>query len=788
MKASNFLWKRIRNVGAIALTLSFMQVASAQSVTKVEDYGVVTATTIKNGLGFNVNPANAWELQQAAAAGATEVRIQCGWQATEVQTAQNTSGGYVLPAGCVTAMQAAKTYNLRPLMIAAYGPPYHAIVTLKTTTDVPVGTYTIPVTATSGTLAQINVPYCHVLQQNGVQFTALGRNSYAGSFITAVDTSASTLTISAVTSVAIPSGTLLTVNQLLYPSVKTATATDPSIAAYAGPATVGYGGYVGFLAQTMKDYGLTGRVEIWNEPTWAHDPWDMRQHFYDANIPSDVSQALDQSGFVTALEAQTPPDGIRYEWGYTHKSGFNSLLGSRNPGVTQASVSMNLNSESFHPYGNDPEDGGWNPQCLAAGTAWGLCYLDGNDPAANFKYAVQLNVLQIQKYGWGIDQGITETGTSTGDQNAKARFIMREFPMYMALGMKWIDFFQLATPQPGYGFVDSSTTPGTVLQPYLAIKGFMGDVAAISGTATPTFTAANLPTVASYTGYYNLSIAKVTGSTSATVGSNSQMFIAWQRSIVANQTLSWLTMASPAAVPLTITLPAGMKASSATNLTTRTSVAFTQTGQNVTFPIADDAVELLIVPVATLSMTTSSQSIALKAGASSSNTDTLTLKSGGGLNATVTLSCAVAAATGTTATVLPLCTLSSQNVVMTDGTSANVTVGILTQAASSAQAKAPAMPRTLPTEAPLFLAFGVPVLALAFGRKRRSWGVFALALVACFSLPLAGCSSGSSGSTTSTSLPISGTTAGTYNVTVKATANNSGTPISATQTIALTVQ
>ncbi|MFC6644167.1 hypothetical protein ACFQBQ_00880 [Granulicella cerasi] len=132
----------------------------AQSVTKIEDYGSVSATTIKNGLGFNVNPANAWEFQQAAAAGATEVRIQCGWQATEVQTAQNTSGGYVLPAGCVTAMQSAKTYSLHPLMIAAYGPPYQAIVTLKTTADVPVGVYNIPVTATTGTLSQINVPYC----------------------------------------------------------------------------------------------------------------------------------------------------------------------------------------------------------------------------------------------------------------------------------------------------------------------------------------------------------------------------------------------------------------------------------------------------------------------------------------------------------------------------------------------------------------------------------------------------------------------------------------------------
>ncbi|MFC6644168.1 hypothetical protein ACFQBQ_00885 [Granulicella cerasi] len=623
-----------------------------------------------------------------------------------------------------------------------------------------------------------------MLQQNGVQFTALGRNSYAGSFITAVNTTTGTITISAVTSVAIPAGTLLTVNQLLYPSVKTASATDPSIAAYAGPATASYGGYVGFLAQTMKDYGLTGRVEIWNEPTWAHDPWDMRQHFYDANIPSDVSQALDQSGFATALEAQAPPDGIRYEWGYTHKSGFNSLLGSRNPTLTQAAASLNLNSESFHPYGNDPEDGGWNNDCLAAGTNWGLCYLDGNDPAANFKAAVQLNILHKASYGWGIDQGITETGTSTGDQNAKARFIMREFPMYMALGMKWIDFFQLATPQPGYGFVDSSTTPGTVLQPYLAIKGFMSDVAAISGSASPTFTAANLPTVASYTGYYNLSSMKVTGSTSATVGSNSQMFIAWQRSIVANQTLSWLTMASPAAVPLTITLPTGMKASAAINLTTRATVSFAQSGQNVTYQVADDPIELLIVPVPTLTMTTAAQSLAVTAGASTGNTDTVTLKSGGALNATVTLACTVAAATGTTATVLPICALSQQNVVLTDGMSADVTVSILSQAASKTQTKLVAEHRE-DKRGRMPMWFACPLLVcLALRRRRRA--VAMLMALFCVTMAFTGC--GGSAKTTGFTVPVNGTTAGTYNVTVKATANNAGTALTATQTIALTMQ
>lgn len=776
-------WKRFYSVLALFV---LAPCSLAQSVTTIENMGTVTATTMSNGLGFNVNPGNDWELQYAAQAGAKEVRMQCAWISTEIQTAQNTSGGYALPAACVSGFASAAKYNLHPLVIAAYGPPYHPIVTLQTTAAVPVGSYTIPVSVVSGSLSQINVPYCHVIEQNGTQITALGYNAYEGALITAVNSTAGTLSLSAKTSVAIASGTMLTINQLLYPSVATSDPTDPSISAYAGPAGAGFGGYVGFLAKSIASAGLTGRVEIWNEPTWAHDPWDQRFHFYDANIPSNLSQSLDQSGFVGALELQTPPPGVRYEWGGSHKSGFNSILGPRNPHPTQVQAAASLGSESFHPYGNDPEDGGWDPTCLALLNGWGQCILQGLDPADNFKAAVQYNLQNVASYGWGISQGITETGTSTGDQNGKARFIMREYAMYMALGLQWIDFFQLATPQPGYGFVDSSTTPGTVLQPYLAIKGFMSDLGAITGQAAPKFTTANMPTVTNYSGYYNLAVVHVTGTTSATVGSNPQLFIAWQRSIVANQTLSWLTMNSPAAVPLTIQLPAGTKASAATNLTNRTAVAFTQTGTTVTFMVADDPVSLLVVPVPTLTMSSAASSMTVSSGATQSNTNVLTLTASGGLNTTATLSCSIAYAGQGGASVMPSCVIPNPNVVLTDGITQTATLTILSTAAQAQMKPTGSFREMSGVSYGTMLAFVAPLAGILAVRRRKVTSLAAVMLCVAALGALGGCASSSPTDAMKPTIP--GTTKGTYNVTVKATGNNAASNVTASTSITVTIE
>lgn len=791
---ASILGKGIRRTMAISLLTCAAMPALSQSVTKVEKLGVVSATQIANGLGFNVDPQNDWEFQLAQAAGATEVRIQCGWGAVETQTSQNTSGGYQMPTTCVSALKSAATYNLHPLVIAAYGPPYHAIVTLKTTAAVPVGAYTIPVVATSGTLAQINIPYCHVYESDRTQLTATDRWAYEGSLITAVNTSVGTISIASKTAIAIPAGTVLLVNQNLYASPATTDPTEPSIVAYAGPPTSGYGGYVGFLAKGISDAGLTGRVEIWNEPPWPHDPWDQRWRFYDANIPANLSQAGDQAGFVAALEPQTPPGGVRYAWGGPHKTGFSSLLGTRNPHPTEAQAQASINSEEVHPYGNDPEDNGWDPGCLALLNGWFQCNLSGTDPNGNIKAAAQYNLQNMASYGWGIEQDISETGTLTQDQIAKARYIMRQYVMYQGLGIKKIDFFELADAGANFGFIDLSTSTPTIMQPYTSLKSFMADIKSITGAATPTFATANFPSVAKYAGYYPLSTVQITGSTSSVVGSNALMFVVWQRSVVANLTDSWLALPSPQPVPVTIQIPNGTKATVATNLSTRANVPFTVSGLNVTFNVTDDPVSVMLVPVPALTLTEGSSSLSFKAGATGNNTDPMIVAVSGGLSGTFALSCTVTYNGTGNVTFAPSCTLANTSVTLADGGAASSILTISTTAPQARKGTIQAGSGGPKNKSMASFLFASVVPLIFFSRKVKTRRL-AVDLASCLFafvgvLMLSGCGTivVSRGGAVTTPILTPGTTAGSYTVVVTASGSSAGSPISASNSVALTVQ
>ena len=107
---------------------------SVPSLGNVQPLGVIPASQPLAGLGFNIDPLNEWEFQLAAAAGTTHVRFQCGWNATETQTAppqnQNTSTPYVLQSDCQSGLALAKKYGMHPTIIAAYGSPYHAILSV----------------------------------------------------------------------------------------------------------------------------------------------------------------------------------------------------------------------------------------------------------------------------------------------------------------------------------------------------------------------------------------------------------------------------------------------------------------------------------------------------------------------------------------------------------------------------------------------------------------------------------------------------------------------------------
>jgi hypothetical protein len=590
-------------VSGVSGTLAVTVVPTAQ-----ENLGAIPATQMLSGVGFNVTPQNDWEFALAAAAGATHVRFQCGWSTAENQTPppQNAAATtrYTLQSYCVSALASAQKYGLHPILIAAYGPPYHAILSLSVPTGAPAGATSLNVQFSSGvngdTLASMKTFNDTILAANGAYITNI--HSYAGGLITGItltDATHATLTLASALTAALPasSTTLYTINEGLYPPPVSFNPSDPSILAYAS--------YVHFLAQSIAAAGLTGQVEIWNEPPWADDPWDDRNDFYDVN-PGPVSPGpqtgyLPNWGFAAALQQQPAPAGATYIWGGTEKSGANSVLDpqmQQNTGVAFTEPASSVTSESFHPYGNNPEDALWSAPCLAAiSTVNNLyaCNLFGL-AGGNFILAQQESrLLQQSNPTWGVAHNITETGFGliSGDTAHQARFILRQLLGYQAAGVTPIDFYRLYDTSPQqFGFVNTSTQ--AALPAYTAVAGLMSDLAAIKNAPVAAYPTASLTSVTSYTGSFPLDTVHLVGARTGGTA-NSELLTLWQRSYAPTGS-QWGTLSQPAAVPVTLAIPANSAAVTILDLVTRQAVPSTTSGQSVTFNVSDDPIEVLVEP------------------------------------------------------------------------------------------------------------------------------------------------------------------------------------------------
>ncbi|HEY4356900.1 MAG TPA: Ig-like domain-containing protein, partial [Acidobacteriaceae bacterium] len=625
---------------AILMAMVFAACAAAQSaaapaaVTSVELLGVATANQAVNGLGFVVPQANQdWEFAAAAAAGARYVRFQCAWSNVEHQTPppnnQPASPQFVQDPNCVAGYASAKKYGLSPIVVAAYGPPYHKILTVAISSAASVGDKFITVRFVSGvsgdTLANLAFPYDYIRKSDGSMFT--GAHNYQGSFITSVtllDSTHAKLGLASALTTALPvsNSTTYDINEILYPSATTANANDAS--------QVEFGNYVSFLAQDMAARGLSGQIEIWNEPAWADDSWDARGYLYD-NFPSGQTWSPNY-GFAANLQARQMPAGVTLNWGGTHKSGSNSLFfGPYQPTPMRlAQPSVVFTSESFHPYGNTPEQMMWTTSCLqqsiripVAPSAYQSCTLPGEKADSNFMWAAQYNMAaKALNANAGLTQSITETGIippGAGLRVPQARFNMRQFLGYQALGITPVTFYAISdltqTGDPNYSFVEPAAGGKYTPDPsFTAMSGFMADIKPVSNPPVTSYTASSLAQVSSYSGTYPLTSLHLVGArTGATA--NSDAFLVWQRSYTpgcatssANDAAScdspWIRQASPGAGSVTVNIPTGSHATSVVNVDTRAPVAFTSAGQQITFAVADDPIEILIDPVLPPAVTT----------------------------------------------------------------------------------------------------------------------------------------------------------------------------------------
>ena len=574
-----------------------------------EALGIITAAQVVNGLGFNVDPASDWEFGMAAAAGATHVRFQCGWGTLELQTAppQNVAAGnrYALQPYCQSAYASARKYSLHPTVVAAYGAPYHAILSLTVPGGAPAGATSINVQFAFGqggdTLASLAPFYDTLIRSDGVQISAI--HSYPGALVTAVSSSDflhATLTLASALTSALPPdpNTLYTINEYLYPPPTTSSAQESSVLHYAE--------YAEFLSHSIANAGLTGEVELWNEPTWPDDRWDLRANSYDVFpgpfFPGPRYAYLPNWGFVAALQGRPVPAGVSYIWGGTEKSGSNSVLDPQmqiNSGVAFSEPPLSVLSESFHPYGNSPEDGVWMAPCWPSTTGnndFFSCNLFGL-AGGNFSLAAQEDFLQKNRLpGSGVSRNMTETGfgLAYGDAAHQARFIMRQFLGYQAAGVTPIDFYRLYDTSPDrLGFLDTSTR--NPLPAYNAIAGFMSDVAKIGNPPLTSYSASTLPSIVSYSGTFPLDSVHIVGSRSGDSG-NSDIFALWQRSYTTNGG-RWATLSQPTSRAVTISIPKGWKVSQVTNLDTRAQVTYTTSGQQIRFLVSDDPIEVIVEPL-----------------------------------------------------------------------------------------------------------------------------------------------------------------------------------------------
>lgn len=543
--------------------------ATAQNDSKVEKLDPLTAEKLNQALGFNVKVGNDWEFPKAKAAGATEVRMQFDWNLVE-----NMDGQLQLRPAMQKSLDLCVQNGLQPLVIAAYGPPRTAVGDLTVTADTPAGATTIPV---SGALGAIKTPYCHVTKADGTQIVAEGKWAYYGALIDGVD--GNSITLAAKTKAALPAGTMLRVNRLLYPSVATADPNDPSM--------VAFGRYVNFLAGEISRRGLTGKVELWNEPPWAHDRWDARGGFYDSPPPGITAQSPNW-GMLQRIMAQTPPRGVTYIWGGAHKSGSRGALKLPRQLALRSPGQENV-EDSFHPYGETPEWHAWDPDCLSTSKLSSGCGLEGSSPRSNMAV---LRKSRLLAKGRTAGYSVTEVGIPSADQSVKARYDLRAFLVYLSLGAERIDFYRLADAPGSFAFVDINTQ--AALQPYTAIKALMEKIQTMA--LPPADSNENdLPSVEAYQGSFPLLTIPIVGRSSAREARNRILFVSYQRTYPSPGG-KWVKMPSPPPAPVRVRMPSGYSAVRAWNLVSGDNVSLSGSGANVSYSVSDDPVAVEMVP------------------------------------------------------------------------------------------------------------------------------------------------------------------------------------------------
>jgi hypothetical protein len=565
--------------------------AMAQSVTTVEVYGSVPAIRAYNGLGTNITQTNSWEYAAAQAAHMTWGRSDCPWGGVEP-----TKGTYSFPSNCSTGLSNGATYGVHSLLNALFGSPFTTIAIGTVTSTVTSGATTVAITVTSGSLSGVVAGQTELLLSP--QWSS--KASYSGALITGI--AGSTLTMASAATSGFSAGTTVNVNLLFYPPVLIPAGQGYN--AYQANASVqAYAAYAHYLATQIAAAGQTGQVSIWNEPPWGGDPWDQAGNLYDTPPANGYIEGgapgLGVELPVYLANLGTAVAGVPYDNGYTEITGYNGSLFYA-PLIAYQQNLFNLKSvfstESFHPYGNNPEDAMWvGNACIYANLSNYTNLLNNCTPIGGVVGgAMKLGVaasFQPKTFG-GLHPEITETGicrcdSPTPTETQVSRWNLRQFIGFQALGVTPIMFYRMGG-DTNWEWLHSDHSPYPV---YTAFQNLMTDIGTVASSPVAPYSPCMMPRVSSYTGYYPLATATLVGSQAGNEA-NSLLYYTWQRSYASN----WLSNASPSAVNVSVVVPAGLTVSFVKNLTTAGAVSYTFSSQTLTYPVTDDPVEALLVP------------------------------------------------------------------------------------------------------------------------------------------------------------------------------------------------
>lgn len=509
-------------------------------------------------LGYNIGTVDDAHVALGITGGASIFRTQFSWDLAE----DYATGNLVLQSSWSTFLASCAARGAKPLIVAAFGPPRQTI-----------GTLTVSGTVASGSPAGTSIPvnsYGFTIQPRSTDFAGGlffggGLTANASYYGDPIDTAASNaITLGAALAVTLNPGDTISVQRLRYQMPLSDS--DPSNAAFVR--------YVTWIAQQIAAAGCTGWVDVWNEFIWGHDMWSHPQDFYDI-APGWITTSNRMKAVLQQLQAASLPNGVRLVNGVSDKSGNNAIAVQNIPG-------SNFTHDSIHPYGDNPEQQGWDYYATNGGQWESLIPIDsgGNFPAID--YTDQTRAGQ----SWpGLM--VTESGLSTASDVQQARWNARKLLSDWGMGAPTI-IFQL---DGGSGdTVGYSVAPGSVArQSYTVNQRIM----AVLGRLGSTRLNAALPDVIGWpTDSCPLMAVRIKGDTPG----NSVLFT-WQRTWVNANGGLWPTIASPPAQSASIYVPASITVAECFDVITGSVVTPSGPTSNVlTVPVTDNPVAIRFSP------------------------------------------------------------------------------------------------------------------------------------------------------------------------------------------------